>query len=48
MSQFFNVIRHSIAKTANIEILGLEEGLIEDMSVEVVNSAIGETRKLIP
>ena len=41
-------MRHSIAKTANIEILGLEEGLVEAMSIEAVNSAIGETRKLVP
>ena len=44
-------MRHCIAKIVNIEILGSEEGLLEDlvevMPIEAVNSAIGETRKLI-
>ena len=43
-----NVIRHSIAKTANIEILGLEGGLVEAIPIEVAILATGETRKLIP
>ena len=44
-------MRHFIAKVVNIEILGSEEGLSEDlvevMPVEGVSSVIAGTRKLI-